>query len=138
MAPPNVASPLTKTVRHDVYPAISPSEALAGTASGLNVFITGGGRGIGRSQALTFAKAGAAKVTIVSRSASELAEVGKEVKAVNAATEVATAVADVTSEESIRAAFDTAGEVNGTAKKNTRFLDVVLIPCSAHQQRWSD
>jgi NAD(P)-dependent dehydrogenase (short-subunit alcohol dehydrogenase family) len=117
MAPPGVASPLTKTVQHDVYPAISPSGALAGTASGLSVFITGGGRGIGRSQALTFAKAGAAKVTLVSRSAGELAEVAKEVRAVNAATEVATVVADVASEESIRAAFDIAGQVNGTAHK---------------------
>jgi NAD(P)-dependent dehydrogenase (short-subunit alcohol dehydrogenase family) len=118
MAPPGFAYPLTKTVHHDVYPAISPSEALAGTASGLNVFITGGGRGIGRSQALTFAKAGAVKITLVSRSASELAEVAKEVKATNTATEVATAVADVTSEESIRAAFDNAGAVNGQANKS--------------------
>jgi NAD(P)-dependent dehydrogenase (short-subunit alcohol dehydrogenase family) len=118
MAPPGFASPITKTIHHDVYPAISPSEALAGTAAGLNVFITGGGRGIGRSQALAFAKAGAAKVTLVSRSAGELTRVAKEVKAVNAATEVVTAVADVTSEESIRAAFDIAGAVNGTANQS--------------------
>jgi NAD(P)-dependent dehydrogenase (short-subunit alcohol dehydrogenase family) len=118
MAPPGIASPLTKTVQHDVYPAISPSGALAGTASGLNVFITGGGRGIGRSQALAFAKAGAAKITLVSRSAGELDKVAEEVKAVNAATEVATAAADVTSEESIHAAFDVAGAVNGTANKS--------------------
>jgi NAD(P)-dependent dehydrogenase (short-subunit alcohol dehydrogenase family) len=113
MAPPQPAASLTKTLRHDVYPAISSSEALAGTALGLSVFITGAGRGIGRSQALVFAKAGAAKVTLVSRSASELEEVAKEVKAVNATTEVVTAVADVASEDAIRDAFDAAGDVQG-------------------------
>jgi NAD(P)-dependent dehydrogenase (short-subunit alcohol dehydrogenase family) len=113
MAPPQTAAPLTKTTHHDVHPAISSSDALAGTAAGLSILITGAGRGVGRAHALTFAQAGAAKVILVSRSAGELADVAKEVKAVNSTTEVVTVVADVTSEASVHDAFDAAGEVQG-------------------------
>jgi hypothetical protein len=48
---------------------------------------------------------------LVSEFVGELADVAKEVKAVDSATEVVKTMADVTSEASIRDAFDAAGEV---------------------------
>jgi hypothetical protein len=50
---------------------------------------------------------------LVSEFVGELADVAKEAKAVDSATEVVNAMADVTSEVSIRDAFDAAGEVQG-------------------------
>jgi hypothetical protein len=55
----------------------------------------------------------AVKFMFVSGSPGELVDVAKEVKAVDSATEVVKAMADVTSDASIRDAFDAAGEVQG-------------------------
>jgi|SRR5579859_3496391 len=75
----------TKTVRHDVYEAIDPSTTLSGSMKGKNVIITGrvsmvktatdllgGGRGIGRAIAQSFAKAGVRGVFLVSRTEEQL------------------------------------------------------------------
>ncbi|VDC05468.1 unnamed protein product [Peniophora sp. CBMAI 1063] len=61
-------------VHHDVYPCISPTPAWeAQSFKGKAIFITGASRGIGRSTAITFAKAGAA-VAIAARSSAALDE----------------------------------------------------------------
>jgi FlaA1/EpsC-like NDP-sugar epimerase len=115
MPAPSLAAPLTATTRHDIYPAISPAHALAGSAEGLCVLVTGAGRGIGRAQAIAFAQAGAARVTLGARSAHELVEVAAEIEKLGGKTEVVQAVMDVTDEASVARAFAHAGDVNGTS-----------------------
>jgi NAD(P)-dependent dehydrogenase (short-subunit alcohol dehydrogenase family) len=117
MPEPKTAAPLTATVRHDMYPAISPAHALAGSAEGLCVFITGAGRGIGRAQAIAFAQAGAARVFIGARSEHELDEVEQAIHALGGKAEVVKVVLDVTDEESVSRAFAHAGDVNGARRQ---------------------
>jgi NAD(P)-dependent dehydrogenase (short-subunit alcohol dehydrogenase family) len=130
MPPPQTAAELTATLRHDVYPAISPTHALKGSADGLCVVITGAGRGIGRAQALAFAQAGAARVVIGARSAHELDEVEQAIHAIGGKTEVVKAVMDVTDEASVARAFAHAGDVNGA-----RPIFVELCTVRAHWTR---
>ncbi|KIJ49170.1 hypothetical protein M422DRAFT_246975 [Sphaerobolus stellatus SS14] len=74
-----------KTWRKNVYPAIAVDGALAGSEKGLRVLVTGGGKGLGRTIALTFAQAGDTKVVIAGRSLAGLEETKKliEVKGGN-------------------------------------------------------
>ncbi|VDC05194.1 unnamed protein product [Peniophora sp. CBMAI 1063] len=61
-------------IYHEVYPTIDPTPAWnARSFQGKSVFVTGASRGIGRSTAITFAKAGAA-VAIAARSQEGLQE----------------------------------------------------------------
>jgi threonine dehydrogenase-like Zn-dependent dehydrogenase len=113
MPPPQVATPLTSKVHHDIYSTISPSGALAGSAKGITVVITGAGRGIGRAQAIVFAQAGAKRVVIAARSSHELDEVEGEIKKVARATEVVKVITDVADEGSVKNLFEKAGDVNG-------------------------
>jgi NAD(P)-dependent dehydrogenase (short-subunit alcohol dehydrogenase family) len=115
MAPGQVPAPLTSKVHHDIYLAISPSGALAGSAKGITAVITGAGRGIGRAQAITFAQAEAKRVVIAARSAHELDEVEGEIKKGGEATEVVKVVTDVTDENSVKNLFEKAGDVNGSS-----------------------
>jgi NAD(P)-dependent dehydrogenase (short-subunit alcohol dehydrogenase family) len=115
MAPPQVSAPLTSKTHHDIYPAISPSGTLAGSAKGTTVVITGAGRGIGRAQAIAFAQAGARRVIIAARSAHELDEVEEEIKKGGEATEVVKVVTDVTDADSVKNLFEKAGNVNGSS-----------------------
>ncbi|MCJ1337000.1 hypothetical protein MMC09_002279 [Bachmanniomyces sp. S44760] len=52
-------------LHHDTYPFIHPSNY---NLSGRNVFITGASKGIGRSTALSFARAGASGIALAARS----------------------------------------------------------------------
>jgi NAD(P)-dependent dehydrogenase (short-subunit alcohol dehydrogenase family) len=113
MAPPQIADPFTSKIHRDIYPAISPSDALPGSAKGLTVVITGAGRGIGRAQAMVFAQAAARRVVIAARSAHELDEVERVIKKVGGTTEVVKVVTDVTDEASVKSLFEKAGDVNG-------------------------
>ena len=65
---------LDLTARHDVYPAIDPKGALAGSADSKVVFIAGASRGIGQATAVAFATAGARAVYLTARSEAALKE----------------------------------------------------------------
>ncbi|KAK4698383.1 hypothetical protein P7C70_g7894, partial [Phenoliferia sp. Uapishka_3] len=103
----------TKTTHTDVYPAVSPSYALAGAASNLtgSVVITGSGRGIGRSTAHAFAQAGAPRIVITARSALELDEVEASITRGNENVEIIKVVADISNEHDVSKIFKAAGEV---------------------------
>jgi NAD(P)-dependent dehydrogenase (short-subunit alcohol dehydrogenase family) len=59
-----MASPFTKTMHHDTYPAISPSQF---NLTGRTVLITGASRGIGLAMAVSFTKAGVSGLCISAR-----------------------------------------------------------------------
>jgi hypothetical protein len=135
MPAPSRAASLVATLWHDTYPTISPTHALANSAVGLCVAITGAGRGIGRAQALAFAQAGAARVLIGARSAHELDEVEQAIHALGQMTEVVKAVMDVTDEASVARAFAHAGDVNGTKTCSCFPPNSCSRACSPNQQR---
>lgn len=110
---PSSALPFTSIVHSDIYPEISPYHALKDAAKGLSVVVTGAGRSIGRSIALTFAKAGAKQVTITSRSALELEEVKAAIQEVSKDIWVIIVLADVTNEADVQDIFEKAGHVDG-------------------------
>jgi NAD(P)-dependent dehydrogenase (short-subunit alcohol dehydrogenase family) len=62
---------VTKTVHNDTYPAIDPTKQ---NLSGKAVFISGASRGIGRSIAISFAKAGASTIVLGARSSLDATE----------------------------------------------------------------
>jgi NAD(P)-dependent dehydrogenase (short-subunit alcohol dehydrogenase family) len=121
MSPPSRSPQFTKSTHHDIYSAISPAPdgALAGSAKGMTVLVTGSGRGIGRAEAIVFAQAGAKRVVIAARSMHELDEVESAIKAVAPHTEVIKATTDVTDEKSVAALFDKAGDVQGMLHLST-------------------
>jgi len=105
----------TPTWRHDLYPAISPKEDLVGSAEGLSVLITGGGRGVGKGIALVFAMARAKKVVITSRTLTQLEEVEQAIEAEvgKGKVTVIKVVADITNREDVERLFEAAGELDG-------------------------
>lgn len=66
----------TPTIHHDTYPAIDPLKA---NLTGKVVFVSGASRGIGRSIAISFAKAGAAGIVIAARTIEDLKGVEDDV-----------------------------------------------------------
>ncbi|KAK4703468.1 hypothetical protein P7C70_g2747, partial [Phenoliferia sp. Uapishka_3] len=110
---PGFPQELTETTRTDVYPAVSPSHALADSAKNLTgaVVITGSGRGIGRATAHAFALAGAPKIVLTARSGHELDEVEAFIKKDVVNVKVIKVVADVSREEDVRRIFEAAGDV---------------------------
>lgn len=95
---------LELTARHNVYDAINPKEALAGSAAGKVVFIAGASRGIGQATAIAFAEAGARAVYLVARSRKQLEEVRDCVLAANPDTLCALKACDVTVAADVEAA----------------------------------
>ena len=111
---------VTQTFHHDVYPAISPSNP-ALCASGKVILVSGGGKGIGRAIATSFASAGAKAIVVTGRDESSLAQTAEEIRktAGGADCEVQFFVADVTDEKAIADAFSQATNRHGT-------IDVVV------------
>ncbi len=95
---------LELTAHHDVYDAINPNGALAGSAAGKVVFITGASRGIGQATAIAFAEAGARTVYLVARSKEHLEETRDLVLAANPDTLCAIKACDVTIAADVEAA----------------------------------
>lgn len=87
----------TETLHSTLYPAIDAASADLAQPSKV-VFITGSGRGIGRSIALEFAKAGVAGICLQARTLSQLEEVESSIKAINGNIRVMKFPFDVTDE----------------------------------------
>ncbi|GAA5881628.1 hypothetical protein JCM16303_005518 [Sporobolomyces ruberrimus] len=110
---PQFSAPLVSTLRHDVYPSISCDGPLSNTADALTgVLVTGSGRGVGKSTALAFARAGAKKIVLTSRTKSELEEVKREIEELGKGTEVRIVEVDLTKEESVDRLFQEAGQID--------------------------
>ncbi|KAJ5266738.1 hypothetical protein N7478_009546 [Penicillium angulare] len=99
------------STRKDTYPFIDPAKA---DLTGKSVLITGASKGIGKATAISFAIAGCSKILLAARS--DLADV--EIAVHDAAKKanrpqpfVHSLKVDVTSEDSVRAAAETAGDI---------------------------
>lgn len=124
---PAVASYVS--TRKNTYPFIDPTKA---DLTGKSVLITGASKGIGKVTAISFASAGCSKILLAARS--DLAEVESAVK--DAATKVNrpqplvhSLKVDVTSDDSVRAAAETAADVLGGS------LDI-LINNAGYLEKW--
>lgn len=95
---------LDLTARHALYDSIDPKAALAGSAAGKVVFISGASRGIGQATAVAFAMAGARAVYVTARSETALHETQALVRAANPETLCALNVCDVTIAAEVEAA----------------------------------
>jgi NAD(P)-dependent dehydrogenase (short-subunit alcohol dehydrogenase family) len=95
---------LDLTARHAVYEAIDPKGALAHSATGKVVFISGASRGIGQATAIAFAQAGARAVYLTARSKPALGETQAMVVQANPATLCASMACDVTVAGEVEAA----------------------------------
>lgn len=95
----------TKNYHHKPYDLISPSRPEL-SAAGKNVVITGGGTGIGKSIALSFAQAGASSVSILGRRLDRLETAATEIRSIaNNETLVICKKADLTNANEVREAI---------------------------------
>jgi len=91
---------------HDLYPAIDPHAALAGSAEGKVVFVAGASRGIGQATAIAFAAAGARAVYLTARTEAALLETAALVREANPLTQCAWSCCDVTDATAVEAAIN--------------------------------
>ncbi|KAJ5111566.1 hypothetical protein N7532_002101, partial [Penicillium argentinense] len=98
----------TKKNYRDVYPAVDPSRPEL-SQTGKVIIITGASRGLGRlAFAASFARANAAALVLLGRSAEGLEETQKLVNEINPATKVLSIAVDVTDEAGVNKAFQDA------------------------------
>lgn len=115
------------TYHHGTYDAISETDPEL-SCEGKVVFVTGGGRGIGREIAKSFAVAGAKGIFIIGRTGTELLSAVEEIKSVSTGTPVPVhhAEADVTDKAAVASAFKQAiaafGHIN-VLIQNAGYLD---------------
>ncbi|KAJ5623427.1 hypothetical protein N7490_012032 [Penicillium lividum] len=95
----------TTKLYRDIYPAIDPTRPEL-AQSGKVVVITGGSRGLGRlAFAASFARAGAAAIALIGRSATGLAETEKFINDINSTTKVLRFALDITDQAAVENAF---------------------------------
>ncbi|KAI3391435.1 hypothetical protein diail_7359 [Diaporthe ilicicola] len=86
------------------YPSISPTRPEV-SAAGKTIFISGGGRGIGKGIVEAFAIAGAAHIVILGRSSATLKNVATSIGTTYPSTKVSAVSGDVSREEDVARAF---------------------------------
>lgn len=94
----------TKTYHTEAYPAIDPTLPALST-KGKNVFISGGGSGIGPAIAKAFAKSNASAIALLGRTKSTLLRTKEEIEKEYPNSSVSIYVADVTDPELLEQAF---------------------------------
>lgn len=130
----NTQFPLfTKTFHHTSYNAISPHNPCL-SAAGKVVFITGGGRGIGKGIAAAFVEAGAKAVVIIGRTEAPLKETKAELSRTGKSA-IDYFVADVTDVSAVEEAFSATARMYGKVDvlvNNAAYLDalVSIAECS--------
>jgi NAD(P)-dependent dehydrogenase (short-subunit alcohol dehydrogenase family) len=110
--PAHLGLTFTNTIHHDIYPSTNPTKCDLSQPS-IVVFITGAGRGIGRSIALRYADSGVACIILCARTASELDEVESSIKELNETVKVRKIPLDITNEEQVLAAAEAVGKEEG-------------------------
>ncbi|KAI4289517.1 MAG: hypothetical protein L6R35_001213 [Caloplaca aegaea] len=110
---------VTSVIHNDTYPEIDPTKV---DFSGKTIFITGGSKGLGRSMALSFAKAGASNIAIGARS--DMSQLTKDIEAVamsagRSAPRILPIKLDVTDEKGV-------GEAASVTDKEFGKLDVLV------------
>jgi NAD(P)-dependent dehydrogenase (short-subunit alcohol dehydrogenase family) len=93
-----------KDYRSDTYPAIDPTFPRLST-EGMNVVITGGSSGIGKSISRSFAKSRASKISILRRTAKTLIETQAEIEKVYPRSTVRYYIADIEDSNALVTAF---------------------------------
>jgi NAD(P)-dependent dehydrogenase (short-subunit alcohol dehydrogenase family) len=115
--------------RHDTYPFIDPTKA---DFTGNSILVTGASKGIGKAAATRFAVAGCSKILLAARSdmSGVVVAVKNAAKAANRLEPlVHTIKLDITSEESVKAAAETAKDLLGGS------LDI-LINNAGNLEEW--
>jgi NAD(P)-dependent dehydrogenase (short-subunit alcohol dehydrogenase family) len=125
-----------ETIHHDVYEAIDPRTTLANKAHGKTVLITGAGRGIGRAIAIAFAHAGASRLILTARTASQLEMVASEAKAVSNGIEVIKVEMDVTNESQVEALFHGIQDEVNILVNNAGYLERNISLAEADPSEW--
>lgn len=111
---------LTPTTHRDPYEAILPSNP-QNSQKGKIILITGGGTGIGKAAALTWARASASGIIIAGRRVDKLEAVAADIKSINSDTQVLSVKTDISIEDDVKNLFKQAKETFG------RVPDVVLL-----------
>ncbi|KAF2140289.1 uncharacterized protein K452DRAFT_231027 [Aplosporella prunicola CBS 121167] len=99
----------TPTYHHAPYPAITNA-----VATGKNVVITGGGKGIGKAIAFAFARAGAKGISIIARGEKQLEETAKELARKHSKVTIDYQVVDILDFDSVKAALERSATLHGS------------------------
>lgn len=111
----------TKVEHFEPYDRLSPAK-LASEYASKHVLITGAGYGIGASIARAFAEAHAASITLAGRTESKLKTTAGELNAAYPETDVQYRVVDITSQESVKAMFQSITKPLDVLVNNAGFL----------------
>lgn len=107
----NMPSPV-EHYHTDTYPAIDPT-APQNSTKGKNVVITGGGGGIGRETALSFAKSGSSSISLLGRTEKTLLETKALIEKDYSSSKVFTYVADISDKDALVKALTAIKEAVG-------------------------
>ncbi|KAH7054327.1 hypothetical protein B0J12DRAFT_784383 [Macrophomina phaseolina] len=126
------------TYHRQTYPYIDPSQPRLSCA-GKGVLVTGGGYGIGKGIARSFAKAGASNVILVGRTRSLLESTKAELEAEFPSTKVHVFAADVTNATAVNEVFAAAAVSIGPVDiviNNAAFLPAISAIQDADLKDW--